>query len=52
MARDLREQQAVTCDTTDTASRQVTEANGGELEDERGGKSWYWIPADRIQAGR
>jgi predicted acetyltransferase len=29
--------------TTNTASRKVIEAGGGEFEDERGGKSRYWI---------
>ncbi|MFI9171227.1 GNAT family N-acetyltransferase [Streptomyces lincolnensis] len=33
----------VTCDTTNTGSRKVIEANGGEFEDERGGKLRYWI---------
>ena len=33
----------VTCDTANTASRKVIEANGGEFEDERGGKLRYWI---------
>ncbi|MER5182079.1 GNAT family N-acetyltransferase [Streptomyces sp. NPDC002896] len=33
----------VTCDTTNTASRKVIEANGGEFEDERGGKLRFWI---------
>ncbi|MFF0016943.1 GNAT family N-acetyltransferase [Streptomyces sp. NPDC005374] len=33
----------VTCDTTNTASRKVIEANGGEFEDRRGGKLRYWI---------
>ncbi|MET9380470.1 GNAT family N-acetyltransferase [Streptomyces sp. NPDC002928] len=33
----------ITCDTTNTASRKVIEANGGEFEDERGGKLRYWI---------
>lgn len=34
----------VTCDTHNTASRKVIEANGGVLEDERGGKLRYWVP--------
>ncbi|MCT9078582.1 GNAT family N-acetyltransferase [Streptomyces fulvoviolaceus] len=33
----------VTCDTTNTGSRKVIEANGGEFEDERGGKLRFWI---------
>lgn len=33
----------VTCDTTNTASRKVIEANGGEFEDRRGVKLRYWI---------
>jgi len=33
----------VTCDVTNTASRKVIEANGGEFEDRRGGKLRYWI---------
>jgi predicted acetyltransferase len=33
----------VTCDTTNTASRKVIEAGGGEFEDERDGKLRYWI---------
>ncbi|TQK44589.1 putative acetyltransferase [Streptomyces sp. SLBN-118] len=33
----------LTCDTTNTASRKVIEANHGILEDERGGKRRYWI---------
>ncbi|WKX09053.1 GNAT family N-acetyltransferase [Streptomyces sp. NL15-2K] len=33
----------VTCDTTNTASRKVIEAGGGEFEDERGEKLRYWI---------
>lgn len=34
----------VTCDTDNTASRKVIEANGGVLEDERGGKLRYRVP--------
>jgi predicted acetyltransferase len=41
----------VTCDTTNTGSRKVIEANGGEFEDERGGKLRYWVPTGRIQGG-
>ncbi|MFS8197132.1 GNAT family N-acetyltransferase [Streptomyces sp. CWNU-52B] len=37
------DQVLVTCDTTNTASRKVIEANGGRLEDERGGKLRFWI---------
>ncbi|MFC8432709.1 GNAT family N-acetyltransferase [Streptomyces sp. NPDC057253] len=33
----------VTCDTDNIASRKVIEANGGEFEDQRGGKLRYWI---------
>lgn len=33
----------VTCDETNTGSRQVIEANGGVLEDVRFGKRRYWI---------
>ncbi|MEU9172827.1 GNAT family N-acetyltransferase [Streptomyces sp. NPDC048420] len=33
----------LTCDTTNTASRKVIEANGGEFEDQRGAKLRYWI---------
>ena len=41
----------VTCDTTNVGSRKVIEANGGEIEDERGGKLRYWVRTDRIHAG-
>ncbi|MEU5153613.1 GNAT family N-acetyltransferase [Glycomyces sp. NPDC021274] len=34
----------ITCDTENTASRKVIEANGGVLEDERGGKLRYRVP--------
>ncbi|WP_205326421.1 GNAT family N-acetyltransferase [Glycomyces sp. YM15] len=34
----------VTCDAENTASRKVIEANGGVLEDERGGKLRYRVP--------
>jgi predicted acetyltransferase len=34
----------VTCDVTNIGSRKVIEANGGVLEDERGGKRRYWVP--------
>ncbi|MEU6352879.1 GNAT family N-acetyltransferase [Streptomyces sp. NPDC047072] len=33
----------VTCDVVNIGSRKVIEANGGVLEDERGGKLRYWI---------
>ncbi|MHB1501658.1 MAG: GNAT family N-acetyltransferase [Candidatus Dormibacteria bacterium] len=34
----------ITCDTTNVASKKVIGANGGILEDERGGKLRYWVP--------
>jgi predicted acetyltransferase len=34
----------VTCDDTNVASRKVIEANGGVLEDNRGGKLRFWVP--------
>ncbi|MFE9643831.1 GNAT family N-acetyltransferase [Streptomyces sp. NPDC006365] len=37
----------VTCDTTNVGSRKVIEANGGEFEDERGGKLRFWIRTGR-----
>lgn len=37
------ERALLTCDTTNTASRKVIEANGGEFEDRRGVKLRYWI---------
>jgi predicted acetyltransferase len=37
----------VTCDTTNTGSRKVIEAGGGEFEDERGGKLRYCIQTAR-----
>jgi predicted acetyltransferase len=37
----------VTCDTTNIGSRKVIEANGGKLEDERGGKLRFWIRTGR-----
>jgi predicted acetyltransferase len=44
VCRDLGIDRAlVTCDTTNVGSRKVIEANGGEFEDERGGKLRYWI---------
>jgi predicted acetyltransferase len=33
----------VTCDTSNTGSREVIENNGGVFEDERGGNRRYWI---------
>ena len=33
----------VTCDVDNTASRRVIEKNGGQLEDERGGKLRFWV---------
>ncbi|MEU9960460.1 GNAT family N-acetyltransferase [Streptomyces sp. NPDC050982] len=43
-ARDLGlDRVLVTCDTTNVGSRKVIEANGGEFEDERGGKLRFWI---------
>jgi predicted acetyltransferase len=35
----------VTCDEDNAGSRKVIEANGGELEDQRGVKLRYWVPA-------
>ncbi|MEV0223024.1 GNAT family N-acetyltransferase [Streptomyces sp. NPDC050704] len=37
----------VTCDGTNIGSRKVIEANGGEFEDERGGKLRFWIHTGR-----
>lgn len=37
----------ITCDTDNIASRRVIEANGGALEDERGGKLRFWVPTSR-----
>jgi predicted acetyltransferase len=37
----------VTCDATNTGSRKVIEANGGEFEDQRGEKLRFWIRTDR-----
>ncbi|MEO7260724.1 MAG: GNAT family N-acetyltransferase [Jatrophihabitantaceae bacterium] len=34
----------ITCDVDNLGSRKVIEANGGVLEDERGGKLRYWVP--------
>ena len=34
----------LTCDEDNMASRKVIEANGGVVEDKRGGKLRYWIP--------
>ena len=33
----------VTCDVDNSASRRVIEKNGGQLEDERGGKLRFWV---------
>jgi predicted acetyltransferase len=38
----------ITCDIDNLASRRVIEANGGELEDQRGGKLRFWIPTSRV----
>ena len=35
----------LTCDAENLASRRVIEANGGVLEDQRGHKLRYWVPA-------
>ncbi|GGF37342.1 hypothetical protein GCM10011519_08580 [Marmoricola endophyticus] len=34
----------VTCDTDNEASRRTIVSNGGELEDQRGGKLRFWVP--------
>jgi predicted acetyltransferase len=34
----------VTCDEDNVGSRRVIEANGGVLEDLRGGKLRFWVP--------
>jgi predicted acetyltransferase len=34
----------LTCNEDNTASRKVIEANGGVVEDKRGGKLRYWVP--------
>jgi len=34
----------LTCDVANVGSRKVIEANGGELEDQRGVKLRYWVP--------
>ena len=45
-ARDLGIESAlVTCDTDNVASARVIEAAGGVLEDVRGVKARYWVPA-------
>ncbi|MEU5994133.1 GNAT family N-acetyltransferase [Spirillospora sp. NPDC047418] len=45
VARSLGIEQAlITCDVDNVASRKVIEANGGVLEDERGGKLRFWTP--------
>ncbi|MFF9481056.1 GNAT family N-acetyltransferase [Streptomyces sp. NPDC014733] len=38
------EQVLITCDATNTASRKVIEACGGEFEDRRGAKLRFWAP--------
>ena len=44
VARDLGIGPAlVTCDVDNVASRKVIEANGGVLEDQRGGKLRFWV---------
>ena len=35
----------ITCDADNLASRRVIETHGGVLEDERGGKLRFWVPA-------
>ena len=45
IAHDLGIEQAlITCDIDNIASRKVIEANGGRIEDERGGKLRFWVP--------
>jgi predicted acetyltransferase len=45
-AHDLGIDQAlVTCDVDNVGSRTVIERNGGVLEDQRGGKLRFWVPA-------
>jgi predicted acetyltransferase len=34
----------ITCDVDNVGSRRVIEANGGEFEDQRGGKLRFWVP--------
>jgi predicted acetyltransferase len=38
------DQALITCDLDNLGSRAVIEANGGVLEDERGGKLRFWVP--------
>ncbi|WP_067455107.1 GNAT family N-acetyltransferase [Actinomadura macra] len=40
----------ITCDEDNVGSRRVIEANGGVLEDRRGVKLRYWVPAGHRQA--
>jgi predicted acetyltransferase len=48
VAWDLGIQDAlVTCDIDNVPSRRVIEANGGRLEDERGGKLRFWVRTRR-----
>lgn len=43
----------VTCDVDNIGSRAVIERNGGVLEDQRGGKLRFWVPAGPTsEAGR
>jgi hypothetical protein len=44
----------ITCDVDNVGSRQVIEANGGEFEDQRGGKLRFWVPTklDAIEITR
>jgi predicted acetyltransferase len=45
LAHGLRIESALlTCDAGNVASRRVIEANGGVLEDQRGGKLRFWVP--------
>jgi predicted acetyltransferase len=37
----------LTCDAGNIGSRKVIEANGGRLEDQRGVKLRYWVPASQ-----
>jgi predicted acetyltransferase len=44
----------ITCDVDNVGSRRVIEANGGEFEDQRGGKLRFWVPTklDAIEITR
>jgi predicted acetyltransferase len=35
----------ITCDEDNIGSRKVIEANGGQFDDQRGGKLRFWVPA-------